>query len=287
MNSIAALVILAGFAGQNNTIPARNNQVPPGFNTVQPTNLFAGNRSAPSQTRAGTVYAPSNNLAPGAGSAPSLGPIPSSMNNGNRTYQRRVGTTQSLVVNGYRWGYVHYRRDWRDTWFNFPCYAYTPYAYATQFPSPWYTYYSLPPYIYGNNIVFNAPPYLSWDYQYYYGQQQDLDAAIRTIIASFQYGRERDIEDLIPRRGLVAVSFNGRYEYSLPADEFLELYEDGIYNSRTTGYRINQIWMSGEYARVVATHYFLDPWGRQRTAPHVYLLSRERRDYVIREFGVG
>ena len=165
MNSIAALVILAGFAGQNNTVPARNNQVPPGFNTVQPTNLFAGNRNAPSQTRSGTVYAPSNNLAPGAGSAPSLGPVPSSMNNGNRTYQRRVGTSQSLVVNGYRWGYVHYRRDWRDAWFNFPCYAYTPYAYATQFPSPWYTYYSLPPYIYGNNIVFNAPPYLSWDYQ--------------------------------------------------------------------------------------------------------------------------
>ncbi len=261
-----------------------NNTLPTGFNTVQPTNLFGSVHG-----RTGGNPTTGNNWARSGQSTPyTVGSPPGGMNSGSI----RVGTQVSPsnrrpVVNGMRFGYVHYRRDWQDSWFAYPQYVYYPNQMSGQFPSPWYSYFSLPPYIYGPQITYINPPFLDWTVRYQYGQLRDLDDAVESIILSFQYGRRRDIESLIPRRGLVGVGFNGAYQYSIPADDFMDLYSDGIVNSRTTGYRITQVWMSGDYAQVAATHFYIDPWGRQRQARHVYVLEQDRRDYVIREFSVG
>lgn len=256
-----------------------NNMVPAGFNTVQPTNLFAGYRAGGSgNSKTGNNWARSGEQTPYTVGTPPGGMTSSS--------QISVGNRRP-VVNGLRFGYVHYRRDWQDSWFCYPRYVYYPGEFTGQFPSPWYTYFSLPPYIHGPQIIYISPPVLDWDYRYQSGQRRDLDDAVQTIILSFQYGRRRDIESLIPRRGLVGVGFNGAYQYSIPADDFLDLYTDGVTNSRTTGYRITQVWMSGDYAQVAATHFYLDPWGRARQSRHVYVLEQDRRDYVVREFSVS
>ena len=281
MNAMLAATLLVGvtLAPGIQVHNPGNNTVPAGFNTVQPTNLF------------GTVHGKANghsnsanNWSRSGQSTPyTVGAPPGGMTSGMQISPNN----RRPVVNGMRFGYVHYRRDWQDSWFSYPRYVYYPNQIGGQFPSPWYTYFSLPPYIYGPQITYITPPIFDWSDRYQYGQLRDLDDAIQTIILSFQYGRSRDIESLIPRRGLVGVGFNGAYQYSIPADDFLDLYTDGITNSRTTGYRITQILMSGDFAQVAATHFYVDPWGRQRQARHIYILEQDRRDYVIREFSVG
>lgn len=212
--------------------------------------------------------------------------------------QERIG----LVANGYRYGYYHYDRNWRDDYFGYPHYVFDPFGYNRVNYSPWYYYASCPPYINSNRVVIiNSFPvynYSSWDnYRWSrpdrynndrWGQRNDLDYAIEDIVASFEEGDRRAISRLIPRNGNVHIYMDGQYRYSLGPDDFYDLYYDGIDNVRTRNYEIVSARFDGrDRARVEARHEFIDPWNRRALVNHYYILERERGNFVIREFGTS
>lgn len=213
---------------------------------------------------------------------------------------RRVNQQERIGLNtgGWRTGYYHYDRRWRDDWFFYPHYVFNPYAYETCYTSPWYYYPSCPPYIDSTRVIIvSGGVYSSWNGNPYrwnrpsndrWGDYSDLDYTIDDIVSAFQDDNQRAINRLVPRNGNVAIYMDGRYDYSLNSDDFYDLYQDGIENVRTQHYEVIDSRFDGNnHARVVARQDFTDPWGKQTTIYHIYFLERERNKFVIREFGTS
>ncbi|AIE86751.1 hypothetical protein [Fimbriimonas ginsengisoli] len=222
------------------------------------------------------------------------------INNGQ--LQRRVGQNErgvGIVRGGYRYGYYHYRRDWQDDWFCYPYYAFDPFRFDRCVTSPWYYYVSCPPYLnYSRVTIVNVYPTSNWSGDNYdwrpidqydrNARYEDLDYAIEDIVDVFQNGSRRSLDRLVPRRGSVNIYTEGNYSYSLGADDFYDLYQDGMENVNTVRYQIVDVQRDRNgNARVLARHEFIDPWNQRQTVWHTYYLQRERRDYVIREFGTS
>jgi len=193
-----------------------------------------------------------------------------------------------LFWNGYRCGYYHYRPNWHNGYFFYSSYTYYPVAEYVIVPSPWYYYFSLPPYLHGNHIVygqnwrsgFNGTPY-------FWGNSRELDRTIEDVIEIFRTGDSRLAGAMVPRRGQVAILLDDRYLYSMQADGFLDLFLDGVMNNRTTSYWVENVWENRNEAKLVARHEYLDPWGRLQRTYHTYYLELERGQFVIRAFGVS
>lgn len=215
--------------------------------------------------------------------------------------QERIG----LVVNGWRNGYYHYNRNCRDDWFYYPYYVFNPWQSDRYVCSPWYYYPSLPPYLSPSRIIIinvGWPSY-NWTgsaYRYdrrndsnYYDDRydrnrQELDYALDDLADSWERQDYRAIGRLAPRNGQVHMYFDGRYSYSLGAEDFYDLFVDGIENVRTDRYEIVEVQRGRNgTARVLGKHDYLDPWGRRSSTYHQYFLEPEGRNYVIREFGTS
>lgn len=218
------------------------------------------------------------------------------INNGQ--LQRRINNSErvGLVRNGYRWGYYHYNRSWRDDSFWYPHYAFDPFAFDRCVISPWYYYVSLPPYLNYNRVtIINVYPTTNW-YGHPYrwrsidegdrGNYSDIDYAIQDIRDAFEDGNRRAIDRLCPRNGNINIYSDGNYDYSLGANDFYDLYNDGIENVRTRRYVIENVEVNDAgNVRIFARHEYTDPWGNDAVVFHTYYLERSGRDYVIREFG--
>lgn len=218
----------------------------------------------------------------------------------NRVYrQDRVG-----VVNGFRTGYYHYNRGWRDDNFWFPYYTFNPWAGNFVF-SPFYSYAFVPGYIglnrvtiiggyqspwsWQNGVVYN------WDQGYangtYYNNDRQTDRAARDAVDDlrdgFIRGEPRYLSRLVGRDGQVAILRDGRYDYSVSVDEFDDLLRDLATNSRTQSYRVIDSRVFNDSIRLVAQHDYIDPWGQGQTMYHHILLQPDNRGYTIREFGTS
>lgn len=218
----------------------------------------------------------------------------------NRVYrQDRVG-----VVNGYRNGYYHYNRGWRDDNFYFPYYTFNPWN-SVCVVSPFYSYAFVPGYIGYNSVTvintYQSPWYwqngvvYNWDQGYrngtYFNNDRREDRAARDAVDDlrdgFERGEPRTLSRLVGRSGQVAILRDGRYDYSVNVDEFDDLLRDLATNSRTQSYRVIDSRVYRDSIRLVAQHDYIDPWGQGQTVYHHILLSPERGDYVIREFGTS
>ena len=221
----------------------------------------------------------------------------------NGVLSRRVDRTEniSVVVNGrgYRVGYYHYNPRWCDDWFSYPFYVFNPWGYQrTCYVSPWYYYVSIPAYIDSSRIVivnsFPSRGWIGYDYSWNYDNRydrgdRDLDYALQDLEDAFERRERRSVNRLVPRDGRVNIYTDGRYSYSLGADDFYDLFTDGLYNNDTRRYEIVRVRMSnrGDSARVTARHETMDPWGNPQVVFHDFFLQREGRDFVIREFGTS
>jgi hypothetical protein len=216
-----------------------------------------------------------------------------------RTLGSRVRDTErvGLVRSGYRYGYYGYHHnDWDSNRFFFGFYVYDPIAYDRCVCSPWYYYPCLPPYVAYHRVVI-VDRYYSTDWygspydrreDYLAVNRQALDSALDDIRDAFVNLDRRSISHLVPSDGKVNIFTEGNYSYSLNADEFYNVYKDGIQNVKTDSYRILRVERNDRGdARVQAEHSYTDPWGERQTVYHTYYLAREGRDYVIREFGTS
>lgn len=259
-----------------------------------------GDRSR-SPSRSGNVNygANRNQYSRGSTGAIHIDRAPGFVHNGNLAHRVNESERIGLVRNGFRVGYYHYRRDWRDDYFCYPFYAFDPYAYDRCYSSPWYYYASLPPYLNSTRVIIvSSFPTTNW-YGYPYSWQSvdrydrnarydDLDYTVQDIVDAFQRDDHRSLDRLVPRDGRVNIYTEGNYSYSLGANDFYDLYRDGIDNVQTTRYEIQSVQRDRDgNARVLARHEFTDPWGARQVVWHTYYLALEGRDYVIREFGTS
>jgi hypothetical protein len=208
---------------------------------------------------------------------------------------------------GLRTGYCQYNNNFNDNQFRYHNYRYRPTGHNCTY-SPWYYYPQLPPYVTTTEIFIIGTPsyncgynngyttyggYNSYDSgygdswrSYYEGDNQTLDNAISDIQYSFNQGRIRGLSDLVPYSGKVEIYVDGKYQYSMNADDFYSTLRDAVENVKTQNYQILDVRTNRDGdAKVIARHETEDPWGRAQTVYHTFYLRGTRDGFEIRGFG--
>lgn len=197
---------------------------------------------------------------------------------------------------GWRHGYWGYGFGWRDSFFCFPFYCFDPFLVGC-YVSPWYYYPCLPPYVAESNVIVEPnDPYASWsggDYNWApesaASSNPVLDDSVQDIVQSFEADDHKAMDRVTPHSGSVRILTDGKYNYSLNANDFYDTYVDGVESTKTDRYEILDVKMGkdGKTAKVMAKHIYNDPSGKRTTVYHTYLLVNEGTEYVIREFGTS
>ncbi len=208
--------------------------------------------------------------------------------------------TRGGLFGGLRVGYVGYNNFWLDDYFAYPFYVFNPWTPNTLcVASPWYRYSYLPPYVNTSRVVvvnnytssWDAPGWNNYDYRYQTRDTRDdnsvrLGDALDDVRDAFELNSTRYGERVLPQSGQVAIFNDGKYDYSLGADDFQDMFFDGIEQSKTVKYEILESQVRGDEVRLRARHEYTDSWGQNQVVFHSYTLRRERDGrYVIREFG--
>jgi hypothetical protein len=177
---------------------------------------------------------------------------------------------------------------WSDTWFFFPYYSFSPVVPGSVFPSPWYPYVSLPPYISSRGVQILVPVFINWTGStYQLGTDASLDSAIGSLVDLYRSGNRSIVDRFIPNRERVDIMLDGSYRYSLRPNDFGGVLLDGVLNNRTQCFTIESVERNQNTARVRARHEAIDPWGGTVATRHEFLLKEERNVFVIRQFGVS
>ena len=215
-----------------------------------------------------------------------------------RRNQPRVGFeanfTYGGVYGGLRYGYVGYNRGWRDDYFAYPYYIFDPFVHTSCVASPFYRYSYLPPYLDNSRVVVVNNYSSSWsdnvDWRDYRAdnrdsRNQELSGALDDIRDAFERNSDRYGERLLPQSGQVAIFNDGKYDYSLGASDFGDMFLDGIEQSKTVKYEIVESRTKGDEVHLRTRHEYRDSWDATQVVFHTYTLRREGGRYVIREFG--
>lgn len=212
-------------------------------------------------------------------------------------------TEQVRVNTNIRQGYHSYHNNWRDDYFYYPHYSFTPYGNNCSF-SPWYYYPHLPGYVsvtrifYVGNLswTFTSGTNYSWNRNRNtsgWGYDNDrydrydrnvLDDSLWDLVNAFERGDRRALGRLIPRRGRINIYMDDRYAYSLEADDFYDMMLDNIETTRTVRYEIDRVQTYRDEAQVTARHEYVDPWGRRASVYHNFRLEEDRYGYTITDF---
>ncbi len=198
-------------------------------------------------------------------------------------------------IGGLRVGFVSYSNPGPRVGygFDYPFYAYDPYAPgALVVASPWYAYSYLPPYLDRSHVVV-VDRYPDWDWNgwqtFDYKDDRDNPAvrdALNDLRNAFEGESGRIADRLVPEEGDIAIDNDGKYDYSLNPDDFQKMFLDGVEQSKTVHYTILEARTRGDEVRVRARHEYTDSWGQTQSVVHRITLRRENGgDYVIREFG--
>ncbi|HWD39821.1 MAG TPA: nuclear transport factor 2 family protein [Fimbriimonas sp.] len=211
-----------------------------------------------------------------------------------RDFQRDRGSSRIRVHGSFprttrrygdHWRYG-YRRDRRfdDHHFRFGFYLFSPFA-ADSYPSPWYYYPSLPPYVPSDRVIV-VPDYgYSWDVGApYHRGDSALDQAVDDIQDAFGQGNADAADALIPADSRVAIFQDGRYEYSLKGDDFEEMISDNVQNTDSESFHIDSVRRSGDNAVVRATQVLRDEDDATDTVHQRIHLRRVGDQWEITDF---
>ncbi|MFI5385449.1 MAG: hypothetical protein ACHQ50_04935 [Fimbriimonadales bacterium] len=236
-----------------------------------------------------------------------IGRAPVDLRNLNKGDQIRRKDHPVLVQNGFRVGYYFYSGLWCDDYFWYPYYAFDPWG-SRCCISPWYYYPMLPPYVAWDRCRFyNMAAWSAWQGDYYqwrrpayYGNYDvwghagasEIDYAIDDIVNAFERADRRAAGRLISTESDVAIYVDGKYSYTLNANDFYDMFLDATQNTKTKRYSIIRTETGHDEAnrdivRVTARHEYEDPWGQVTSVDHFYELHYEGRNLVISKFGVS
>jgi len=195
---------------------------------------------------------------------------------------------------GWRHGYYGYWGGWRDSFFACNFYVFDPVCPC--YVSPWYYYPCLPGYVAAPNVVIvDSWPSSNWkgdDYDWQPASRTSsnpmLDDSVQDIVTAFEGDDHKALDRLVPHSGNVNIYVDGKYSYSLKANDFYDTYVDGIESTKTERYEILDVKANNDgTARVTAKHVYNDPAGNKTYVYHSYFLVKEGDEYVIREFGTS
>ena len=207
-----------------------------------------------------------------------------------------------LNYNGWRTGYCHYNNNWNDNYFWYPNYCFSPFGNVNIVISPWYSYSFLPGYLTCSNVyvtnyrgywgwntgfVYVNDNYNSYDNDYRFSRNRDLDYAIDDLQDGFERRDFRSLDRLVPDRGQIAIYRDGRYDYSIDTRDFADLLNDLSSNANTNRYRILETRTNRGTARISAVHEYTDQWGSRQRVYHSIYLENENGQMVVREFGTS
>ncbi len=211
-----------------------------------------------------------------------------------------------LISSGVRVGYYFYTPLWCDDYFWYPWYQFDPWG-DRCCVSPWYYYPCLPPYIAWDRCRFyNLSPWNSWygepyawQRPYYYGnydtwgrgRASEIDYAVDDIVNAFERADRRAVGRLVSSNSEVAIYVDGKYSYTLNANDFYDMFLDATQNVKTTRYAILRVETGHDegghdIVRVTARHEYEDPWGAVTSVNHFYELRYPGRNLVITKFGL-
>ncbi|MCW5941195.1 MAG: hypothetical protein KIS66_03125 [Fimbriimonadaceae bacterium] len=199
------------------------------------------------------------------------------------------------IITGGRRGYSHYNRDWCDDWFAFPFYAFDPYRYRCVI-GPWYCYPHLPAYLVVSRVMYIEVPVISYGYPYRWNRvdtgwgadrYSELDYSVDDLVRGFERRDMNLVARLVPNDGRINYYFDGRYEYSIRADDFYGLLSDLVEGTLTQEYRVLDVRRDGRFATIFAEHVYQDTWGARRSSYHMFRLEDVRGRYEIRDFGTS
>ncbi|HWA81810.1 MAG TPA: hypothetical protein VG820_00140, partial [Fimbriimonadaceae bacterium] len=211
-----------------------------------------------------------------------------------------------LIVGGYRSGYYFYNNNWCDDYFWYPYYVFDPWG-SRWCCSPWYYYSMLPPYVAWNRCRFYnlaawdiwvgatynwTPPSYYGNYDNWGRRPSEIDYAVDDIVNAFERADRRAAGRLVSQSGDVAIYMDGKYSYTLNADDFYDMFLDATQNTKTKRYQILRVETGHDESnhdcvRVTARHEYEDPWGALQTVNHFYELHYEGPNLVIDKFGVS
>lgn len=200
--------------------------------------------------------------------------------------------------------YFHYDPYWRDCHFGYRYWVFDYWNYDACY-SPYYFYYSLPPYLaYGrcHYSPFTTIIIIGGDLQWYYcgrgsGYYDDgyysrnfsrLDRALSDLTDAFMYADSRALQRLLPTYGDVAITIDGDYAYSLNADDYYDMTADLLYSVCTTNFEILNVRRArtGEFW-VSARHSYIDSWNRPQCVYMTFTLAYVDGRFVIVQAGTG
>ncbi|MDH7482642.1 MAG: hypothetical protein QHH26_11815 [Armatimonadota bacterium] len=183
--------------------------------------------------------------------------------------------------------------------FFYPNYCYT-YRKDYCWPSIYFYYGTLPPYIFGPRIVFiptfanrhicvQIPIAINWNDDYYlcdtYGRR--LREALNRIQRAWERGDEYLIRDYLRFNSRIAVYLNGKYAYSIDAEDYYDMTRDAMRNIRTRSFIFDRIHKrSSDCVVAFGTHIYVDEdSGFVKTVYVSYTLERFGSDWYITEVG--
>jgi hypothetical protein len=197
------------------------------------------------------------------------------------------------IQSGCRIGYFYYDWRWRDDLFGYPYYRFS-WDLGAVF-SPWYFYPHLPGYVAVTRIRWGESQFdvtwsesRRWDRSDASWRERDaLDEAVMDLERGFERHDRRSLGAIVPRRGRVLVDLDRNYRYTIDAADFHDLLVDLAETTRTIAYRVVDVRVRPDAARVTARHDFQDPWGRRQSMTHQFTFIRDRLGYVIAEFAIN
>lgn len=209
---------------------------------------------------------------------------------------------------------IYIRRYFPRHYVYYPYYCPT-YDVAVVYFSPYYFYYGVfPPYIYRRHCYFYPPArvyveipiyinnyargysddredyYLSRrsSFEEYYRREPGLERAVEDLHAAFRYG---NIELLVPLTDpniRIAIFQRGKYEYSLNANDYLDMTRDAMQAIDTIQFDLYRIRRRAEDVYVVSgKHVYRNPEGERRTVYVSFVLERLSGRWVITQVGTA
>lgn len=210
-----------------------------------------------------------------------------------------VGRREDPRFGNGRWrtGYHQYWHNWRDDCFWYPYYCFSPFSVGCTI-SPWYWYPMLPGYIvetrvvyvnnydvdWGGGRIYNYDSWNSGSRDYDSDRNPAIDSSISALVTAFEERDKNALDKISPARGNVAIFVDGRYSYSLSADDFYDLMTDNVMGVQTRRYVITGVRTKNGEATVTAKHEFIDADGNRQTVYHRMRLRNVNGDYVITDF---
>jgi hypothetical protein len=196
---------------------------------------------------------------------------------------------------GSHWRYGCYPTPGISITFGFGYYAYTPY-YAPVVASPWYYYPCVPAYVPQSRVVVLSDYSCGWndgsDYAYDPDGDPDFYQASTAIGGFYVNANFNGFDAYFEPDAPIAISCEGRYQYSLAPADFQRMFEDTCRATHTIGYKVMGVhrfnWGGRPGYVIYAHHRFENHSGGQEDVYIQYRMHRGNNGrYVITDYNTS